>query len=246
MSGFAPGRGPTVVTFVAVLAFWSLGVWQVHRHRWRTADLAEKSARIELPRVAFSDAVRDPDGNAFRRAELRGRFELRDTILVGPVERGRDLGARVLTPLRTEGGSDDAPRVLVDRGWIPQSETERFLPLGSGESDPVVVRGLALPVALRDATPGSRENRRTYFPRFSPDRPSLVAKLDAQLPYALAAVMVQSTESEPGGTPIGEVAHPVSPVDHRGYALTWFAVGALSLGAWVEYGRQKARDTASA
>ena len=63
MSGFSPGRGPTVLTLVAVLAFWSLGVWQVHRYRWRTADLAEKSARIELPRVAFSDAVLDPDGN---------------------------------------------------------------------------------------------------------------------------------------------------------------------------------------
>ena len=242
MRGFRPDRGPTILTLVAVLAFCSLGVWQVHRYRWRTADLAEKSARIDLPPVTLADAVRDPDGNAFRRAEVHGRFELADTILVGPIERGHELGARVFTPLRIADGPDDAPRVLVDRGWIPQSETADFLPPDSGESDVVVVHGLALPLALRDATPGSRERRRTYFPRFSPDRPSLVAKLNAQVPYSLAAVMMQSVEPESGGLPIGEAARPVSPVDHRGYALTWFTVGALSLGAWIEYGRRRARE----
>ncbi len=242
MRGFRPDRGPTILTLVAVLAFCSLGVWQVRRHLWRTADLAEKSARSELAPVALADAVHDPDGNAFRRAELHGRFELSDTILVGPIERGREIGARVFTPLRLVDGPDDAARVLVDRGWIPQSETARFLPPESGESDVVVVRGLALPLALRDAVAGSRERRRTHFPRFSPDRPSLVAKLNAQTPYPLAAVMVQSVEPESGGLPIGEVAHPVSPVDHRGYALTWFAVGGLSLAAWIEYGRRRARE----
>ena len=242
MSGFRPARGPTLLTLAAVLAFCSLGVWQVRRHLWRTADLAEKSARIELAPVSIAEAERDPDAFAFRRAELRGRFELPDTILVGPVERGLELGARVFTPLHTEGAPDDAPRVLVDRGWIPQGETPKFLPPETGESDVVVVHGLALPLALRDAKPGSRERRRTYYPRFSPDRPGLVAKLNEQLPYALASVMVQSVEPESGGLPIGEIARPVSPVDHRGYALTWFTVGALSLMAWVEYGRRRARE----
>ena len=170
---------------VCVLAFCSLGTWQVRRHLWRTADLAEKSARIELAAVELTQAEVDPDGYAFRRAEVRGRFELADTILVGPVERGHALGARVFTPLRREGSATDAARVLVDRGWIPQSETPRFLPPPSGESDVVTVRGLVLPLALREAMPGSRDPRRTYFPRFSPDRPGLVAKLNAQLPYAL-------------------------------------------------------------
>ncbi len=244
MAGFRPARGPTVLTVLAVFAFCALGAWQVRRHVWRTADLAEKSTRITLAPVSLEGALLDPDANAFRRAEVSGHFELSDTILVGPVERGHELGARVFTPLRTQGAPKTAPRVLVDRGWIPQAETARFLPPESGESETVAVRGLALPLALRDARPGSREGRRTYFPRFSPDRPGLVAKLNAQLPYPLAAVMVQSAEPESGGMPIGEPARPVSPVDHRGYALTWFSVGILSLAAWVEYGRRRAREIA--
>lgn len=231
-----------MLTLGAVLTFCALGTWQVRRHLWRTADLAEKSARIEMPPVALADAIGDPDGKAFRRAEVRGRFELSDTVVVGPVERGHELGARVFTPLRSEGEPDDAPRVLVDRGWIPQTETSGFMSAQSGDGDVVVVRGIVFPLALRDAVPGSRDLRRTYFPRFSPDRPSLVAKLSAQLPYALAAVMVQSIEPESGGLPIAEPSRPVSPVDHRGYAILWFTVGALSLSAWIEYGRRRAGE----
>jgi cytochrome oxidase assembly protein ShyY1 len=246
MQGFRPARGLTIYTMVAVTAFFSLGIWQVRRHQWRTADLAAKSARSELAPIALSDAVRDVDASAFRKIELRGRFELADTILVGPVERGTQLGARIFTPLHLEGDSDDAPRVVVARGWVPQADTENFLPREAGTpgsvSDVVDVRGLALPLALRDATAGSRENRRTHFPHFNPDRPALVAKLNAQVPYAFVAVMLQSSESEAGGVPIAEDARPASPVDHRGYAITWFAVGALSLASWIEYGRRRARE----
>ena len=56
--------------------------------------------------------------------------------------------------------------------------------------------------------------------------------------------MLQSIEAEPGGLPVGEPARPVSPVDHRAYALTWFSVAVLSLFAWIEYGRRRARELA--
>ncbi len=238
-----------MLTLAAVLAFASLGVWQVTRHLWRERDLAEKRARIELEPEPFEQALADPRGHAFRRAVVRGRFELADTILVGPVERGHALGARVLTPLWRDGDSPDAPRVLVDRGWIPQAATPDFLPPEEGTSDVVEVTGLALELATPEvvagasASPGSRAARRTHFPHFHPDRPGLVAKLAAQLPYELLPVMLQSAAPEPPrGLPIGEPARPVSPVDHRGYAIQWFAIAALSLAAWVEYGRRRARE----
>lgn len=243
MASFRPGRGPTVLTFAAALVFASLGVWQVTRHVSRSRDLAEKSARSELPPEPFASALADPRAHAFRRAVLRGRFELADTVLVGPVEREHALGARVLTPLHREGDADDAPRVLVDRGWIPQDATPEFLPPADGSSDVVLVTGLALELATRDAARGSRAARQTHFPRFHPDRPGLVAKLAAQLPYDLLPVMLQSAAPEPPrGLPIGEPARPVSPVDHRGYAIQWFAIAALSVAAWVEYGRRRARE----
>jgi surfeit locus 1 family protein len=249
MNGFRPARGLTVFTLVAVTAFFGLGIWQVQRHQWRMADLEEKTARIDQPPITLAEAVRDVDASAFRKAEVRGRFELADTILVGPIEHGNGLGARVFTPLHLDGDPDDAPRVLVARGWIPQAETEKFMPPAPGTPESVgevvELRGLVLPLAMRDAVPGTRTDRRTHFPRFNPDRPALVAKLNAQFPYPLVGVMLQASEAEPGGVPIAEDARPASPVDHRGYAITWFAVGALSLASWIEYGRRRARENSA-
>jgi surfeit locus 1 family protein len=245
VAAFRPGLGPTVLTFVAVAAFCSLGVWQLNRNEWRKRDLAMKAARTELPETPVEEAIADPASHAFRRVVARGTWELADTIIVGPAERGRELGARVMTPLALADGR--AERVLVDRGFIPESEIKRFLPpegdaVTPGSAEPVEVHGLALELALRDAKPGSRESRKTHQPRFNPDRPGIVAKINAQLPYELAPVMLQSSDTEPGGLPIGDVARPVSPVDHFGYALTWFAVGALSVVAWVEFGRRRGRE----
>jgi cytochrome oxidase assembly protein ShyY1 len=150
----------------------------------------------------------------------------------------------VLTPLRLEGSADDAPRVLVDRGFIPSDAFDRFLPPESGVGDVVEVHGLVLELAVPEEQHGSREQRKTHFAIWNPDRPRRVAELTSQLPYPLLPVMLQSIEPEPGGLPIGEPARPVSPVDHRQYALTWFAVAVLSLCAWIEYGRRRARELA--
>ena len=183
VSGFRPARGPTLLTLVAVLAFCALGVWQVRRYQWRTADLAEKSARIELAPVSIADAERDPDAFAFRRAELRGRFELADTILVGPVERGHELGARVFTPLRTRG---------LARRRAARAGRSRLDPAGrdaEASCRPSRARATSSSCTAwrsrsRCATPSPAHasGAARYFPRFSPDRPGLVAKLNAQLP----------------------------------------------------------------
>src|SRR5262249_28653842 len=163
------------------------------RLHWRERDLAEKAARTLLAPIALDEAARDPRANAFRRVILRGRFELGDTMIV-PAERGNDLGGRVLTPLRKEGAADDVPRVLVDRGWIPESSFKDFLPPEPGGpealSAPVEVHGLALELATRDALPGARSERKTYQARFNPDRPGVIAKIAGQIPYPLAPIMV--------------------------------------------------------
>ncbi|HTO09470.1 MAG TPA: SURF1 family protein [Myxococcota bacterium] len=249
MSSFQPGRGPTVLTLCAVAAFCALGFWQISRLHWRERDLAEKAARTLLEPVPLAEASRDPRASAFRRVIARGRFELADSMIV-PAERGQELGGRVLTPLREEGAADDTPRVLVDRGWIPEASFQQFLPPDPGSpqalGEPVEVHGLALELATRDAQPGPRTDRKTYQARFNPDRPGVIAKIAAQIPYPLAPVMVQSAEPEPGGLPIGEAAKPASPVDHRAYAITWFAVAALCLAAYVEYGFRRAREQAEA
>jgi cytochrome oxidase assembly protein ShyY1 len=252
VAGFRPALGPTLLTLFVAACFAGLGTWQVQRHRWREADLAAKRARLEQAPVALAEALRDPDAHAYRHTTVRGRFELADTVVVSPVSRGHELGARILTPLRLEGAPDEAPRLLVARGWLPADAIPRFLPpdgaAASGADadgplgDPVEVRGLLLALAADEAVSGSRAGRQTHRSRFHPDRPGLVAKLQAQLPYPLLPVLLQATGEETGGLPIGEEVRPVSPVDHRAYAFTWFAAAFLTLAAWFEYGRRRAGE----
>ncbi len=249
MAGFRPGRDITLLTLLAVGAFLALGYWQLSKHWRTTAALEEQSARSTLPPVSLAEASRDIATAPFRRVAVRGRFELADTVLAGPAERGPRLGANVFTPLRVEGTPEDAPRVLVARGWVPQEEMERFLPPESGESDLVEVDGVALilagPRPEEMKTPGSRAGRRTHFPKFHPDRPGIVTKIAEQLPYRLEPLLLQASGTEPGGLPIGEIPRPVSFVDHRGYAIQWTVIALLSLCAWFEYGRRRARELAA-
>jgi cytochrome oxidase assembly protein ShyY1 len=258
VAGFRPGLGPTLLTFFVAACFAALGTWQVQRHLWREGDLATKRARLEQPTVSLADALRDPAGHAFRRSRVRGRFELADTVVVSPVARGHELGARIVTPLRLEGEPEQAPRLLVARGWVPAEAVSRFLPpdpaapagaLEAGTQaalgDAAQLEGVVLELAVGEGVPGSRAARQTHRSRFNPDRPGLVAKIQAQLPYPLLPVLLQATQSEAGGLPIGEPVQPVSPVDHRTYAFTWFAASALALVTWFEYGRRRARELAT-
>lgn len=253
MAGFRPGLGPTLLTLFVAACFAALGTWQVQRHLWREGDLAAKRARLEQPPVSLADALRDPGGHAFRHSAVRGRLELADTVVVSPVARGHELGARIVTPLRLEGKPPEAPRLLVARGWVPAEAVSGFLPPeppASGPADgpeaplgdPLEARGILLELAVGEGAPGSRAARQTHRSRFNPDRPGLVAKIQAQLPYPLLPVLLQATENEAGGLPIGEPVRPVSPVDHRTYAFTWFAASALALVTWFEYGRRRARE----
>jgi surfeit locus 1 family protein len=246
---FRPGRDITLLTLLAVAVFLGLGYWQLSKH-WRvSASLAEQSERSTLPPVSLAEAASDMATAPFRRVRVRGRFELADTVLAGPAEHGHRLGANVFTPLRIEGSAEDAPRVLVARGWVPQEEIERFLPPESGESDVVEVDGIALILAVprpdEMRKPGSRAARRTHFPKFHPDRPGIVTKIADQVPYRLEPLLLQATAPEPGGLPIGETPKPVSFIDHRGYAIQWTCIALLSLCAWFEYGRRRARELAA-
>jgi surfeit locus 1 family protein len=232
------------MTLAAVVLFTSLGVWQVRRHFWREGDVAEKRARMTAPPVAIDDALADPDAFAWRRVAVRGRFELADTVLFGPVPRRQEVGARVLTPLRLTGSADGAPRVLVDRGWIPQEAFDRFLPGEPGTLGPEIeIDALALELAVGAQAPGSRDARKTHVKHFEPGRARPVEKLQAQIPYPLAPVFLQATASESGGLPVAETAEPTSPVSHLTYAGIWLAVAALCAATWWENGRRRARES---
>ena len=244
LRSFRPGWAPTLAAALAVAILASLGAWQVRRHHWREADLAQRRARIALPPLPLESVLADPLAAEGRRASLRGEYDHPRSIAVVRVPRALVEGARILTPLRLADGR----ALVVDRGWVPYTELERFLedppPRERGQ---VEVTGLVFALRLDPVEPGSAAVPRREWVRFDPTRPGHPTELQSQLPYRLVPVLVQREDGS-GEYPLGEIAQPTSPVDHVQYAITWFSLAAIALATWIGLGivqgREARRDAA--
>ncbi|HVP31051.1 MAG TPA: SURF1 family protein [Myxococcota bacterium] len=249
---FRPGLGPTVTMLVAVALFAALGKWQVDRRQWRNADLAAKNAKIDEPPLPLARFLADPSALAWRRVTATGRFDRARSIVIGPDVREDRRGARVFTPLVLEGAAPDAPRLLVDRGWIPSSEIARFgaNDAPSGDEPSRTLTGLAFQLAVGGAQPGPADLPAGVtvqtFAQFDPTKPLQAAALQEALPYPLLPVLLQWEGDGSDRLPIGTLSRPVSPVNHLGYALFWFGLAGGAVATWIALGRERARVQARA
>jgi surfeit locus 1 family protein len=238
---FRPGWIPTLFALGSVAALCALGTWQVRRLHWKQELLAEWNARIDLPPATLAQVLADPERFQYRRVRARGAYETEHSILVEPVPRGLLQGARVLTPLRVGAPGAGGAVILVDRGWIPAGERERFL-AGDSSGGPVDVTGLVFALAAPSAEPASAASRRVSWLRFDPTRTAQVSELQAQLPRRLARVLVQREDAGDETLPLGGFERPRSRVDHRSYAITWYSMAAVAVGVWVGFGIQQGRS----
>jgi surfeit locus 1 family protein len=217
----------------AFAGFVALGMWQMNRLAWKT-DLIE---RIDQRQKAEAVAAPGPadwatltEANAeYRRVLVRGRFahEL-ETLVQATTALGS--GYWVLTPLRTEAGH----WVIVNRGFVPPEQRERT---ARGQAEPTGTQSVAGLLRLsepagsmlqkndpaagrwysRDVTAiaaarglGSGEHAGAVAPYFV----DVAAKNDAPLDWP-----------RPGLT----VLHFSN--NHLMYALTWFALAAMTAAA---------------
>ena len=218
-----------------VAAFLALGAWQVQRLFWKldliarvesrvTADPMPAPARAEWPGIT-------PEKDEYRRVAATGLFQHDRTVLVQAVtERG--AGFWVLTPLRLP----DETTVIINRGFVPADRRDRADRLGSElAAGPVAVTGL-----LRLSEPGGgflRANDPANDRWFSRDVAAIAAAkgLADVAPYFIDA----DATPNPGGLPVGGMTVIAFRNSHLVYALTWFALAAMSAAAvWAVHRRK--------
>lgn len=218
-----------------VAAFLALGAWQVQRLFWKldliarvesrvTADPMPAPARAEWPGIT-------PEKDEYRRVTATGLFQHESTVLVQAVtERG--AGFWVLTPLRLP----DETTVIINRGFVPADRRDRADRLGSElAAGPVAVTGL-----LRLSEPGGgflRANDPANDRWFSRDVAAIAAAkgLADVAPYFIDA----DATPNPGGLPVGGMTVIAFRNSHLVYALTWFALAAMSAAAvWAVHRRK--------
>ena len=210
-------------------AFAALGVWQVERRGWKLDLIARIDARVHAPPRAlprhWSDAL------AYTRVRTQGVFlHDRETLVQAVTDLGP--GWWVMTPLRTVSGV-----VLVNRGFVPPERRDPATRRAGQIAGPVTVTGL-----LRSSEPGGgflRGNDPRADRWYSRDVTAIARARG--LPEAAPFFVDADAAANPGGLPVGGLTVVAFRNNHLVYALTWFALAALSLGgaALLLRGREK-------
>lgn len=209
--------------FLAVI-FLALGTWQVQRLFWKLDLIERVDARIHAepvptpPRAEWNTVSAERD--EYRRVSVTGLFRHDKTVLVQAVtERG--AGFWVLTPLIL---ADDTA-VLINRGFVPADRRDPAARVASElAAGPVGIIGL-----LRISEPGGaflRSNDPANDRWFSRDVAAIAAAkgLADVAPYFIDA----DATPNPGGLPVGGLTVVTFRNTHLVYALTWYALAAMS------------------
>ncbi len=213
----------------------ALGIWQIERRAWKLALIERVDARIHAPPAPLPDRGRwsslDPHAFEYRRVSATGIFRHdRETLVQAVTARG--AGAWVLTPLSTPDGT-----VLVNRGFVPQERRAPATRAPGQIAGRVTVTGL-----MRVTEPGGgflRTNDPAADRWYSRDVAAITRArgLEPVAPFFVDA----DAAPNPGGYPVGGLTVVRFNNNHLVYALTWFALAALSAAAATLVLRQPRR-----
>ncbi|RIX83297.1 SURF1 family protein, partial [Acidovorax cavernicola] len=239
----SPGRPRSAATRMALAAFAvlafagfiALGTWQVERRAWKLDLIARVDQRVHAPATDAPARSEWPTVNAahdeYTHVRLRGTF-LHDKEALVQASTKLGPGFWVLTPLRTADGSI----VLVNRGFVPPEARQRTARTASEPQGDTTVTGL-----LRLTEPHGgflRKNDPAADRWFSRDVQAIAAArgLADAAPYfvdAEAAPTPQAAQatSDTPAWPAGGLTVIAFPNSHLVYALTWYGLALMVLGA---------------
>lgn len=225
-----------LLALAGVAGLTALGIWQLERRVWKLDLIERVDARIHASPVPAPGPEAWPTVTAasdeYRRVAVTGYFLNDREALVQAVT---DLGGGfwVMTPLVTDRGFT----VLVNRGFVPPEKRD---PATRAEGQPqgeVTVTGL---LRLTEPKGGFlRSNDPAAGRWYSRDVAAIAAAkgLNDVAPYFIDADGTRN----PGGWPVGGLTVVSFPNSHLSYALTWFALDLMLIGAVLYVFRSEMR-----
>jgi surfeit locus 1 family protein len=223
-------------TLLGLAILIGLGMWQLDRLAWKEGLIAEVSARVAASPVQSPPeadwAKLAPDDYEYRHVRLAGVYEFGRQVLVfraldRPRGRFSGPGYLVLTPLRLADGA----YIIVNRGFIPQDQKNRFAAPAEQASDEIVMTGLMRSSESRTwFTPSDDPARGQWFTR-DPAAIAAALKLARAAPFTIDADATGGL----GDLPQGGETILAFPNNHLGYAFTWFGMALALAGVFCAY-----------
>ncbi len=211
----------------------SAGFWQLRRldhRRTVNAQIRARSAEtVPLPAGGFAGTA--ADALIFRRVRVTGTYEPAHEVLARFRSRDGIPGYEVVTPLRVTTGESEGV-VLVDRGWIPLADGDRWpVPAMAPAEGPVEVTGLLAPAEGGSLRLERRSGGAVVTAAIDPRRLAGELAITGDL-YPVAVLADEGGGGVGSGFPV-----PVAPPDltegpHFSYAVQWFLFASVGIVGW--------------
>ena len=214
---------PYVIGAILVAQFAALGVWQISRAFEKRAE--QQAFASQAGFASWSDGM---DVRAFQKLRATGRFDGEHQFLLENIIINSRLGYYVLTPLRV---ADDAPLLLINRGWFERDGSEITPDKLSLPASNVTVRGRAgsLPKAgyrMGEAIPADADwPKRAVYP--------IVAEIADALGEPIQPFVLLLDPEDSYGFFRHWIPEEMGPGRHYAYALQWFAMGIVLAGLLI-------------
>jgi surfeit locus 1 family protein len=228
-----PSWLPLVVGAALVLQFAGLGAWQVSRGLEKRATQQAYKAESDFRSWQHGDTIRP-----FQRLRADGRYDTERQIVLDNIIINSRYGHYVLTPLDI---GDDMPVLLVNRGWLEKGDngidtTELELPASA-----VTVRGRAGSLPKAGYKMGEAFTVTDTWPKHAVYPAQ--AEVEAVLGRPVQDFVLLMDHDEQHGFLRHWVPAEFGPGKHFGYALQWFAMGAVLMGLLIWNFKKKRFDT---
>jgi surfeit locus 1 family protein len=228
---------PSWLPFVAgaflVVQFAGLSAWQISRG---LEKLEQRDAYAASG--AFSRFTTGAEVRPYQALKTDGRLLNEQQFLLENIIINSHYGYYVLTPL--ELGPDE-PLLMVNRGWIEKqgpvtdlSVLAERIYLAGGETE---VRGRVGSLPRAGVRMGEAIPARDEWPQLAVY--PMLADLEASLGRAVQPFVLLMDPEEDSGFLRQWAPEELSPGKHFGYALQWFAMGAVLAGLLVWNYRRK-------
>ena len=205
------------------LVLASLGVWQLQRLAWKEATIAAIEARASSAPVAIPATVTEAEYE-YLPVRVAGNWGIGELHVLTSVK-GKGPGYRVIAPFLT----NDRRRILVDRGFIPETAKAARRPVGGTE----LTGNLVWPDETDSFTPEPNIDENIWFAR------DVVRMADV---LGTEPIMVSVSRSTALGAPTPLPVTVALPNNHLAYALQWFGlaiVWAVMTGYYLRRTRAK-------
>jgi surfeit locus 1 family protein len=224
----------TVATLAALTVLIGLGIWQLQRRAEKHALLDQIAARANAAPAPVEILFATGDYAAFRSATATGVFDhAKESYVYAPrADDGSTRpGFKVLTPFNLASGGT----ILVDRGWVAESEKQPATRAkGQVKGEHEVAGTLRPPAVPGTFTPPPDFSRRTFYVRDAP----AIAKA-AGITLLRPLILEATTRVDGGPEPLPSQIN--IPDNHLNYALTWFSLGLVLTVIYLRYHYDRGR-----